>query len=90
MRQAILIRVEAENFDQWRIAHDECCEARSEYGISDGPFYFDEKNSKQVMVHLDIEDMEKASGWFKDPRFKAATERAGNVSRQIWIGTLKQ
>lgn len=90
MSQAILIRVEPENFEQWRTAHDECRQARSEYGITDGPFYFDEKNSKQVMVHLDVEDMERATGWFRDPRFKAAAERAGNVSRQIWIGNIKQ
>ncbi len=90
MKQAILIRVEAENFAQWRTAHDECRQARSEYGISDGPFYVDETNTKHVMVHLDIESMEKAAGWFTDPRFKAAVERAGNASRQIWFATVKQ
>lgn len=90
MKQAILIRVEPENFDQWRTAHDECCIARSEYGISDGPFYFDEKNPKQVLVHLDVEDMEKAAGWFRDPRFKSAVERSGNVSREIWMANVKQ
>lgn len=89
MAQAILIRVEPEDFNQWRTAHDECEQARKEYGITDGPFYFDEKNSKQVMVHLNVEDMEKAKGWFRDPRFVAAAERAGKVSRQIWMASVK-
>jgi len=89
MTQAILIRVEPENFTQWRAAHDECEEARKEYGITDGPFYFDEKDTKQVLVHLNVEDMEKASGWFRDPRFRAAAERAGKVYRQIWMASEK-
>lgn len=90
MKQAILIRVQPENFEQWRTAHDECRNARSEYGMSDGPFYYDEKNSNEVLVHLNVEEMEKAMGWFRDPRFKAAVERAGTVSRQIWFATEKQ
>ena len=36
----------------------------------------DEKNTKHAMVHLDAEDTERATGWFRDPRFKAAVERA--------------
>ncbi len=89
MKQSILIRVEPENFNQWRTAHDECRQARLDYGITDGPVYRDESNLETVMVHLDVEDMDKAMGWFKDERFKAAVERAGNVSRDFWISTLR-
>ena len=90
MKQSILIRVEPENFDQWRTAHDECRNARLEYGMTDGPFYIDEKNPKQVLVHLDVENMEKAMGWFRDPRFRAAVERAGKVSREFWFASTKE
>lgn len=90
MKQAILIRVEPENFEQWRTAHDECKQARLEYGITDGPFYHDEQNTSLVLVHLNVESMENASGWFRDPRFKAAAERAGKVSREIWFATVKE
>lgn len=89
MKQSILIRVEPENFDQWRTAHDECRQARSEYGMSDGPVYRDEKNPNHVMVHLDVEDLDKALGWFKDERFKSAVVRAGKVSRDFWMANLK-
>ncbi len=85
MKQAILIRVVPENFIQWRTAHDECRQARLEYGMTDGPVYRDETNPETVLVHLDVENMDKATGWFKDERFKAAVERAGNVSREIWM-----
>jgi hypothetical protein len=34
--------------------------------------------------------MEKASGWFKDDRFKAAVQRAGKVTREFWNATLKE
>lgn len=89
MTQSILIRVEPDHFDQWRTAHDECRTARLEYGITDGPFYFDEKNKQQVLVHLNVENMERAKGWFTDPRFIAAAKRAGKVSREIWLASAK-
>ena len=85
MQQSILIRVVPENFNQWRTAHDECREARLDYGMTDGPVYRDEKNPETVLVHLNCEDMDKAKGWFKDERFKAGVVRAGKVSREIWF-----
>lgn len=90
MKQSILIRVTPENFNQWRQAHDECMQARLEYGMTDGPVYQDEKDPNIVLVHLNIESMEKASGWFKDERFKAAAQRAGKATREIWIATIKE
>jgi len=90
MKQSILIRVVPENFNQWRTAHDECCQARLDYGMTDGPVYRDETNPETVLVHLNVEDLDKAKGWFMDDRFKAAVGRAGNVSREIWMATLKQ
>lgn len=90
MTQAILIRVDAENYNHWRTAHDSCREARLDYGMTDGPVYRDEKNLETVLVQLNVEDMERARGWFRDERFKAAVERAGNVSRQVWFASLNQ
>ena len=90
MSQAILIRVVPEDFNQWRTAHDECRTARLEYGMTDGPVYRDETNPDIVMVTLNVEDMERAQGWFKDSRFRAAVERAGTVSREFWMSTTKQ
>lgn len=90
MKQAILIRVVPENYNQWRTAHDSCRLARLDYGMTDGPVYRDETNPETVLVHLNVEDMEKAQGWFRDERFKAAVERAGTVSREFWMTTLKQ
>ena len=58
--------------------------------MTDGPVYRDESNPEIVLVHLDVEDMERAKGWFKDERFKAGVERAGNVSREIWMANQKQ
>jgi hypothetical protein len=87
MKQSILIRVVPENFNQWRQAHDECREARLDYGMTDGPVYRDESNPEIVLVHLDVEDMDKAKGWFKDERFKTGVERAGKVTREFWMAT---
>ncbi|MEZ5013745.1 MAG: hypothetical protein R2794_05590 [Chitinophagales bacterium] len=90
MKNSILIRVEPENFQQWRTEHDACRLAREEYGITDGPFYFDEIEHTHALVHLHVQDMEKARGWFTDPRFKQAAERAGNVRREIWFAQVKE
>lgn len=89
MKESILIRVVPEDFNQWRTAHDECREARGEYGMTDGPVYRDEKDPNTVLVHLDVENMDKAMGWFKDERFRAAVVRAGNVSRDFWFAKMK-
>ena len=90
MKQSILIRVEPENFDQWRTAHDECRMARMDYGMTDGPVYRDEQNNNQVLVTLNVEDLERAKGWFVDERFKDATIRAGKVHREIWFANGKE
>ena len=89
MQQSILIRVIPENFNQWRTAHDECREARLDYGMTDGPVYRDEKSPETVLIHLNVEDMDKAKGWFKDERFKAAAVRAGNASREIMFANFQ-
>lgn len=89
MQQSILIRVVPENFSQWRTAHDECREARLDYGMTDGPVYRDETDPNTVLVHLNVENMDKAMGWFKDERFKAGVQRAGKVSREFLFASNK-
>lgn len=90
MKQSIMIRVTPEDFNQWRNAHDECRQARLDYGMTDGPVYRDEQNPDVVLVHLNVESLDKALGWFRDDRFKAAVERAGKVSREIWMANVKE
>ena len=89
MKQSIIVRVVPENFDQWRTVYNECRKARRNYGIMEGPVYREETNSKNILVHLKVKNPETAAAWFKDVRFKAAVQRAGIVSREIWIATLK-
>ena len=89
MKSAIIIRVTPENHDQWMKEHNSCETARLDYGITDGPVYIDQKDSNVALIHLNVEDMDRAKGWFKDPRFLAASERAGNVKREIWMATEK-
>jgi len=89
MKNAILIRVTPEKFDQWFTEHNSCQTARLDYGITDGPVYRDQSNPNIALIHLNVEDMERARGWFQDPRFKAAVERAGNVKREVWIASEK-
>jgi len=85
MQQAIIIRVVPEDFDVWRKEHDGQREARLAYGMTDGPVYRDEQDPNVVLVHLNVENLERAMEWFKSDTFRAAVKRAGNVQREIWI-----
>jgi hypothetical protein len=85
MAQAIIIRVEPEDFEIWRREHDGQRDARLAYGITDGPVYYDERNPQVVLVHLNVEDLDRAMTWFKSDAFRAAAQRAGNVRREIWL-----
>ena len=89
MTHAIMIRVTPEDYDTWFAAHDGNKEARLEYGITDGPLYRDVGDPNTVLVHLDVEDVERAQAWFRDDRFKAATQRAGKVAREFYIAERK-
>ena len=84
MSQAIIIRVEPEDFDRWLDAHNSCRELRSGYGMTDGPVYKDESDPTAVLVHLDVENLDRAMGWFQSPEFKDAAKRAGNARREVW------
>jgi hypothetical protein len=85
MRSAIMIRVTPEDHEQWIKEHNGCEAARRDYGMTDGPVYRDVADPKSVLVQLDCEDLERAKGWFSDPRFRAAVERAGKVSRLVYF-----
>lgn len=85
MAEAIMIRVEPENFDLWRGEHDGQRDARTAYGMTDGPVYRDETNPETVLVTLMVEDLARAREWFGSDAFKNAAGRAGQVSREIWF-----
>jgi hypothetical protein len=85
MRQAIMIRVEAEDIDRWKQVHDAHRQARLDFGISDGPVYRQEGNPSAVLVQLDVEDVNRAMEWFKSELFRAGVQAAGHVRREIWI-----
>ena len=89
MQDTIMIRVTAEDFATWFAEHNGCREARSEYGITDGPVYRDEQDPDTVLLHLDVESFERAKGWFQDDRFTAAVARAGNVERDVYLASPK-
>ncbi len=82
---AIMIRVTPEDYDLWFAMHDGQKEARLEYGITDGPVYRDDADPNTVLLHLDVEDFDRARGWFQDTRFREAVKQAGKVSRDIYF-----
>ena len=89
MQQAIILRVTPEDYDTWYPQHAGQEEARKAYGMTDGPFYRDEANPNIALVHLNVEDMDRAMQWFKSDEFQGAAARAGKVDREIWIANQK-
>ena len=87
MRDAIMIRVSAEDYSRWFTEHSAAREARLEYGISDGPLYRDEQDPSAVLVQMNVDDLERAKRWFLDDRFKAGVARAGDVQRDVYLTT---
>ena len=85
MGSAILIRVKPTDYDRWLKVHVAASEARREYGITDGPVYRDAVNSNIALVHLNVEDVDRAMKWFQSDRFKEGVKRAGIVEREFWI-----
>jgi hypothetical protein len=82
----MFIRVTANDYQGWEDAHNSCRDARSEYGITDGPFYKDAADPNSALVHLVVEDMDRAMGWFKDPRFQEANARVSLAGpREIYL-----
>ena len=89
MQQAIIIRVVPEDYDIWFEAHSSQEEARLAYGMTDGPFYRDANDPNIALVHLNIENLERAMEWFKSNAFQEANKRAGKVQREVWLGELR-
>lgn len=86
MAKAIMIRVKAENYESWYREHSGQEQARLAYGITDGPFYRDSADPNAALVHLDVQELDQAMGWFKSEAFRSAAGRViGSVQREMWI-----
>jgi heme-degrading monooxygenase HmoA len=85
MPQAIMIRVHPEDYERWLREHTGQAEARRAFGITDGPFYRDANDPTAVLVHLNVEEKDRAMQWFRSDAFREAARRAGAVKREIWI-----
>jgi hypothetical protein len=85
MKQAIMIRVVAEDYERWLKAHQSKEEARKEFGIYEGPLYRDAANPNAAQVTLLHDDLPRALQWFQADAFKEGVREAGNVSREIWL-----
>ncbi|TAK13254.1 MAG: hypothetical protein EPO32_05890 [Anaerolineae bacterium] len=89
MQQAIIIQVDAEDFELWHKTHSSYEEARKEYGITEGPFFRSPEHPNRAQVHLDVAELDRAMQWFQSDAFKAGVKEAGNVRRDIWIANKK-
>jgi hypothetical protein len=85
MPHALLLRVTPVDFDSWLTAHQAASEARRSYGITDGPLYRDVADPNVALVHLDVEDIDKALAWFGSDAFRVASQGVGVRQRRLWV-----
>ena len=63
--------------------------ARLQYGMTDGPLYIDSKTPGQALVTLHVQELDRAMEWFKSAAFKDGVQRAGKVTREVWVADIK-
>jgi heme-degrading monooxygenase HmoA len=85
MSHALLLRVTPVDFDSWLTAHQAAGPARRTFGITDGPLYRDVADPTVALVHLNVEDVERAIAWFSSDAFRAASNGVKVRQRQLWV-----
>jgi hypothetical protein len=86
----LMARTEVEDFETWLQVHRSNAERRREYGMTDGPIYRDINDSRAVLVHIHVEELDRALGWFSTEAFKEATARSTAVGREFYVAEKRQ
>jgi hypothetical protein len=81
----MLARVEVKDFQTWLVNHRSQSEARTGYGMVDGPIYRDIDDPNAAFVQIHTEDLAKAREWFQTEEFARSTEKAGVIRREFFI-----
>ena len=80
----IMIWLHTEDYDRWQGIHDSFVEERKEYGITEDYVYRGVGDSSTALVHLVVEDMPRAMGWFRTDKFRSGTLAAKVTDRAIY------
>ena len=81
----IMIRIETDDFEAWKVQHYLHVDNRASFGISDGPVYRDIDNPNAAMFHLMVADLDRAMQWFATDTFKEATRLAKVTGRSFYL-----
>ena len=83
--QDIMIRIETDDYEAWKVQHYLHVENRASFGITDGPVYRDIDDPNAALFHLIVEDMDRARGWFETDTFREATRLAQVTGRTFYV-----
>ena len=86
----LMTRVQVTDFDTWLHIHRSNTEQRREYGMTDGPIYRDIDDPNAALVHLHVDDLDRALQWFGSEAFKAASARSTAIGRDVYVATRHQ
>jgi len=86
----LMTRVEVEDFDTWLQVHRSNAERRRDYGMTDGPIYRDIDDPSAVLVHIHVEDLDRALLWFGSAAFKEASAKSTAVGRDFYLAEKRQ
>jgi len=87
--QDIMIRIETEDFAAWEEQHYAHAANRAGYGIHDGPAYRDLESPNAALFHIQVEDLDRAMGWFASDAFRNATRLAKVTGRTFYLAQPK-
>ena len=80
-----MIWLSTDDYDQWQKIHDSFVEERKEFGITEDHVYRDVRDPKAALVHLLVDDVSRASGWFQTDKFKMGTAAAKVTGRAFYV-----
>ena len=65
-----MIGLRTDDYDKWQNIHDSFVEERKEFGITEDHVYRDVRDPNAALVHLVVDDVSRASGWFQTDKVR--------------------
>ena len=83
--QHIMIWLRTDDYDRWQDIHDSFVEERKGFGITEDHVHRDVRDPKAALVHLVVEDVQRAMEWTQTDQFKNGTIAAKVTDRAIYV-----
>ena len=80
-----IARLEIEDFDVWRASHDANAFNRQSHGMLDRARYRDVDDPSSVLIHVEVEDLERALQWLQSEEGRLSAAGATIKRRDFFV-----